>query len=103
MIYAVPNRRFAALKAEGLLVIIQDEVRTENVAALLARVANGELVEAKAAGRFSKGNRDRCYLCGDEVTPFHWKEMGVIYFRHLNNRDCIGDSANPRAVHQSDT
>lgn len=103
MIYAVPNHRFAALEAGGLLEAIRDEVRTGDAVAISARVANGELVEAKAAGRFSEGNRDRCYLCGDEVTPFHWSERGVIYFKHMKNRDCIGASANPRAVHQPDS
>jgi hypothetical protein len=83
-----------------VLADVQQEVQAGNAAALAARVANGELVEVKNAERHESGERDRCYLCGDEVTPFHWQERGVVYCMHLSNRHCIGNPANPRAVHQ---
>lgn len=103
MIYAVPKASYEALSEAGTLDEVQEEVRTGNAAALAIRVANGQLVEANNAARYAAGERDRCYLCGHEVTPFHWQEKGVIYFMHLSNRHCIGDPANPRAVHQPAT
>lgn len=79
---------------------IQRELVRGDGKALAERVRQSELVEARNASRLPRGSRDRCYLCGDEVTPYYRKWDRAYYFRHLTNPNCIGNPANPRRSKQ---
>jgi hypothetical protein len=101
MIYAISNNQYPTLDANGELIAIRAEIEAKDAVAIAARIANGQVVQACDASRYVEGQRDRCYCCGDEVTPFHWQEPDLRYFKHLNNADFIGNHpANPARVHQ---
>jgi hypothetical protein len=99
MIYAVPSASYDRLRRTGALQSIERAVEHDDTAALNAFVRGGDVIQAKDASRHPAGQRDRCYLCGDEVTPCE-RHDGASYFKHLNNADCIGSSANPAGVFQ---
>jgi hypothetical protein len=98
MKYAITCVRFDHLKQAGELLRIQAEVMTDDRRALTARIFSGDLVNALAATpKLPKGERDRCYCCGDEDIPYRWK--GSRYFQHTSNNGCIGvHPANPAGV-----
>ena len=100
MIYAVLRGMYNRLNAASELQRIRHEIRTNNSTALTNRIRSGQLVQARNARRYPNGQRDRCYVCGDEVTPCYRSTDGAHYFRHLNNPDCIGDPANPAGAKQ---
>jgi len=103
VIYAIPNAEYERLESLGELSAIQREIASADEASLTKRLALGHLVQARDADRHSVGERDRCYCCGDEVTPFHWREERLCYFMHMSNADCIGSHpANPSGVRQSE-
>lgn len=102
MILAVPVGAYRRLEVAGELKKIEEEILTKDIPALRARVDNKELIQAKDAVRHPKEERDRCYLCGDEVTICYRKRDKAHYFRHLTpeNNKCIGDPANPAGAKQ---
>lgn len=105
MIYAVPKNEFSRMQLSGDIDTIQKEIAAEDENAIQARIQSGQLVEANSASRYPEGQRDLCYCCGDEVTPFHWRDRAEgpkYYFTHMTNSMCINrHPANRGGVHQS--
>ena len=100
MIYAVPHSAYDRLSRRGVLRGIQAELEHGNDQALAERIRQGELVQARDAERLPRGSRDRCYICGDEVTPCYRQKDRAHYFKHLTEPNCIGNPANPRRSKQ---
>jgi len=99
MIYAIPGNSYDQMLRAGTLQSIERAVEHNDQAALNRFIQAGDVVQARDANRYPAGGRDRCYLCGDEVTPCE-RHDGAIYFMHLRNANCIGCAANPPGVFQ---